>query len=96
MGALTGDPNDNGKFRSPSLRNLAYTAPFMHDGRFSTIEEVIDHYSEGLQSSSTIDPLMKQINQGGVQLSDPDKADLKAFLLTLSDPSFINNLDFQN
>jgi cytochrome c peroxidase len=96
LGAVTGDPNDNGKFRSPSLRNLEYTAPFMHDGRFATIEEVIDHYSEGLQNSSTIDPLMKQINQGGVQLSDPDKADLKAFLLTLSDPSFINNLDFQN
>ncbi len=96
LGAVTGDPNDNGKFRSPSLRNLAYTAPFMHDGRFETLDDVINHYSEGLQSSSTIDPLMKQINQGGVQLSDEDKADLKAFLLTLSDPSFINNPDFQN
>lgn len=96
LGAVTGDPNDNGKFRSPSLRNLAFTAPYMHDGRFSTLDEVINHYSEGLQNSSTIDPLMKQINQGGVQLTVQEKADLKAFLLTLSDPSFINNPQFQN
>ncbi|MBV7269665.1 cytochrome-c peroxidase [Winogradskyella luteola] len=96
LGAVTGDPNDNGKFRSPSLRNLAYTAPYMHDGRFTTLDEVIDHYSEGLQDSSTIDPLMKQIDQGGVQLSPQEKADLKAFLLTLSDPLFLNNPDFQN
>tara|TARA_R100001369_G_scaffold64192_1_gene91474 strand:+ start:42498 stop:43520 length:1023 start_codon:yes stop_codon:yes gene_type:complete len=96
LGAITGDPNDNGKFRSPSLRNLAFTAPFMHDGRFNTIDEVINHYSEGLQNSPTIDPLMKKIDEGGVQLSDQEKADLKAFLLTLSDPSFINNPEFQN
>lgn len=96
LGAITGDPNDNGKFRSPSLRNLAYTAPYMHDGRFATLDEVINHYSEGLQNSQTIDPLMKQIAQGGVQLTTQEKADLKAFLLTLSDPSFLNNPDFQN
>ena len=96
LGGVTGDPNDNGKFRSPSLRNLAYTAPFMHDGRFNTLDEVINHYSEGLQNSPTIDPLMKNINQGGVQLSNQDKADLKAFLLSLSDPSFINNPIFQD
>lgn len=96
LGGVTGDPNDNGKFRSPSLRNLAYTAPYMHDGRFATLDEVINHYSEGLQNSPTIDPLMKKIAQGGVQLTVQEKADLKAFLLTLSDPSFINNPDFQN
>ena len=90
LGAVTGDPADNGKFRSPSLRNLAYTAPYMHDGRFDTLEEVIDFYSEGLQASPTIDPLMKKIDQGGVQLTDQDKADLIAFLLTLSDPSFLD------
>ena len=96
LGGVTGDPNDNGKFRSPSLRNLAFTAPYMHDGRFETIEEVINHYSEGLQNSATIDPLMKKINQGGVQLTSQDKADLKAFLLTLSDHEFISNPEFQN
>lgn len=94
FGAVTGNPNDNGKFRSPSLRNLAYTAPYMHDGRFATLDDVINHYSTGLNNSSTIDPLMKKVNQGGVNLNPQDKADLKAFLLSLSDPSFINNPDF--
>lgn len=95
LGAVTGNPNDNGKFKTPSLRNLAFTAPYMHDGRFETLDEVIDHYSEGLQFSETIDPLMKQVNLGGVNLSETDKVDLKAFLLTLSDYNFINNPDFQ-
>ncbi len=96
LGEVTGDPADNGKFKSPSLRNLAFTAPYMHDGRFFTLDEVINQYSEGLQNSATIDPLMKKVNEGGVQLTPQDKADLKAFLLSLSDPSFINNPDFQN
>ena len=95
LGAITGDPADNGKFKTPSLRNLAFTAPYMHDGRFATLEEVINHYSDGLQPSSTIDPLMKKVNQGGVGLSAKDKADLKAFLLSLSDFNFINNPDFK-
>jgi cytochrome c peroxidase len=68
----------------------------MHDGRFETIEDVINHYSEGLQNSETIDPLMKKVDQGGVQLSSQEKADLKAFLLSLSDSDFINNPDFSN
>lgn len=95
LGAITGDPADNGKFRSPSLRNLAFTAPYMHDGRFATLEEVINHYSEGLKSSPTVDPLMKKVAQGGVGLTEKDKADLKAFLLTLSDFEFINNQEFK-
>ncbi|MFD0964417.1 cytochrome-c peroxidase [Pseudofulvibacter geojedonensis] len=95
LATFTGDPNDNGKFKTPSLRNLVFTAPYMHDGRFATIEEVINHYSEGLQNSPTIDPLMKKVDEGGVQLSAQDKADLKAFLLTLTDTEFINNPNFQ-
>jgi len=95
LAAVTGDPNDEGKFKTPSLRNLAFTAPYMHDGRFETLDEVINHYSEGLQYSKTIDPLMKQVQEGGVMLSEQDKADLKAFLLTLSDYDFINNSDFK-
>ena len=90
LGAVTGDPADNGKFKSPSLRNLAFTAPYMHDGRFATLDEVINHYSEGLKTSPTIDPLMKKVAQGGVGLSDIDKVNLKAFLLTLSDYDFVN------
>ena len=88
LGAVTGNPADNGKFRTPSLRNLTRSAPYMHDGRFQTLEEVVNHYSEGLKPSATIDPLMKKVNQGGVQLSPEDKADLIAFLRSLSDPNF--------
>ena len=95
LGEITGDVNDNGKFKSPSIRNLIFTAPYMHDGRFETLEEVINHYSEGLKFSSTIDPLMKKVNQGGVNLSAKDKADLKAFLLSFSDYDFITNPAFQ-
>lgn len=96
LGGFTGDPREFGLFKSGSLRNLAYTAPYMHDGRFATLEEVINHYSEGLVFSETIDPLMKKVGEGGVHLTEGDKADLKAFLLSLSDPSFVNNPDFQN
>jgi cytochrome c peroxidase len=95
LAEVTGNPNDNGKFKSPSIRNLAFTAPYMHDGRFTTLEEVIAHYSEGLKKSATIDPLMKNVNKGGVQLSTRDKTDLKAFLLTLSDNDFNSNTAFQ-
>ena len=96
LGKITGDPADNGKFKSPSLRNLKFTAPYMHDGRFVTLDDVINHYSEGLQNSPTIDPLMKAINDGGVHITDAEKTDLKAFLLSLSDEEFISNPAFQN
>ncbi|MDG1328307.1 MAG: cytochrome c peroxidase [Flavobacteriaceae bacterium] len=96
LGGFTGDPLDYGKFKSPTLRNLAYTAPYMHDGRFATLDEVINHYSEGLVYSNTIDPLMKNIAEGGAQLTDSDKADLKAFLLSLSEPGFTTNPAFLN
>ena len=94
LGLFTGDPNDNGKFRSPSLRNLAFTATSMHDGRFETLEAVINHYSEGLNNSPTIDPLMKKVADGGVQLTPNEKANLKAFLLSLSDVEFTNNPEY--
>ncbi|KAA3624346.1 MAG: cytochrome-c peroxidase [Bacteroidetes bacterium] len=93
---VTGDPLDRGLFKTPGLRNIELTAPYMHDGRFETLEEVIDHYSEGLVYSETIDPLMKQIAQGGIQLTDQEKASLLAFLKTLTDTSFINNPAFKN
>ena len=96
LGDITGNPNDNGKFKTPSLRNLFFSAPYMHDGRFATIDEVINFYSEGLKNSPTIDPLMKSVAQGGVQLTPMEKADLKAFLMTLSEPEFVQNPDFQS
>ncbi|MDT8411542.1 MAG: cytochrome c peroxidase [Vicingaceae bacterium] len=91
---VTGNTADMGKFRAPTLRNIALTAPYMHDNRFATLDEVIDFYSTGLQQSPYVDPLMNHINQGGAQLSSSDKTDLKAFLRTLTDSTFINNPDF--
>lgn len=93
LGAITNNRFDNGKFRAPSLRNIALTAPYMHDGRFQTLEEVIDHYNEGAHFSDNIDPL---IMTKGLGLSDQHKKDLVAFLHTLTDTSFVNNPAFQN
>lgn len=95
LGSVTGNSNDNGKFKTPTLRNLKFTAPYMHDGRFSTLYEVVNHYSFGLQNSSTIDPLMKNVDNGGVALSPAEKILLIKFLESLSDESFITNPDFQ-
>ena len=94
-GEVTGDPNDYGKFKVPTLRNIAYTAPYMHDGRLATIDDVINHYSHNIQMSSTIDPLIEFAGQGGVQLDAQEKDLLKQFLLTLSDEEFINNPAFK-
>lgn len=87
---------DRGKFRTPTLRNLDFTAPYMHDGRFASLEEVIDYYSEGVKESDNIDPLMKNVHRGGVQLDAADKSDLIAFLHTLSDSVYITNPKYSN
>lgn len=94
-GAITNNPNDNGKFKVPTLRNIALSAPYMHDGRFATLDDVIEHYSTGIQHSATIDPLMEFASQGGVQLDSEQRNQLKAFLLTLTDHNFVTNPDFK-
>ncbi|MCP3932798.1 MAG: cytochrome-c peroxidase [Bacteroidetes bacterium] len=96
LSAITNNPDDLGKYKAPTLRNLAFTAPYMHDGRFQTLEEVIDFYSEGLQNSPTVDPLMKNVHQGGVLLTDYEKECLLAFLLTLTDTDFTINPEFSS
>ncbi len=88
---VTGDPMDIGAYRAPSLLNIELTAPYMHDGRFKSLDEVIDFYSEGLVYSDYVHPLMKNVRQKGVQLSDEEKKALKSFLLTLTDYELINN-----
>jgi cytochrome c peroxidase len=89
-GGITKDPNDLGKFKTPSLRNLIASGPYMHDGRFSTLEQVIQHYSDGIVNSSTLDPGLRREN-GGVHLSKTDQAALVAFLKTLSDPALTSS-----
>ncbi|MBK6525154.1 MAG: cytochrome-c peroxidase [Crocinitomicaceae bacterium] len=88
---VSGNPADIGKFRTPTLRNIELTAPYMHDGRFNTLEEVVNFYSIGLQHSATIDPLMKKVDLGGVQLNPAEKTKLIAFLKTLTDSYFISD-----
>jgi cytochrome c peroxidase len=92
--AVTGNLQDIGAYKAPTLRNLVFTAPYMHDGRFSTIDEVLDFYSSGLVWSPYINTLMHHIGTGGAQLTPAEKADLKAFLLTLTDSSFVTNPAF--
>ena len=94
-GAITGNANDDGKFKVPTLRNIAYSAPYMHDGRLATLDDVINHYSHFIQMSPTIDPLIEFASQGGVQLDAQEKSLIKQFLLTLSDEEFINNPAFR-
>lgn len=93
---VTNSPADKAKFKTPSLRNIARTAPYMHDGRFKTLEEVIDHYNTGAKNSTTIDLLMQyNIQPGGLKLAVQDKADLVAFLKTLTDEDFLANPAFK-
>ena len=91
---ITGDPMDLGAYKATTLRNVEFTAPYMHDGRFATLDEIIDFYSHHLVWSPYIDPLMHHIANGGTQLTPTEKENLKAFLFTLSDTSFITNPDF--
>lgn len=92
--AITGDPMDKGAYKAPTLRNVTFTGPYMHDGRFETLDNVIDFYSEGVHNSLQVSPLMHHVMQQGVQLTDQEKQQLKAFLSTLEDDSFITNPDF--
>ncbi len=91
---VTKNPNDIGRFKTPTLRNIEFSAPYMHDGRFTTLEQVVDFYSSGLQFSATVDPLMKKLSTGGAQLSTQQKQDLIAFLKTLTDSSFVTNVAY--
>ncbi len=82
---------DIGKFRVPSLRNVELTAPYMHDGRFNTLEEVLDHYQKGVKSSKTLSPLLRQDNQLGIELTEQEKHLIIEFLYTLTDRAFTSN-----
>ena len=83
--SVTGDPHDRGAYRAPSLRNVTKSAPYMHDGRFQTLDEVLNFYNLEVQNSPYISPLMHHVNDGGVHLTPNDIADLKTFLETLTD-----------
>ncbi len=89
-GKVTGKDSDNGKFAVPSLRNIALTAPYMHDGRFATLAEVVEHYATGVKRSATLDPNIAKHPDGGVPLTAADQRALVAFLKTLTDETFLS------
>lgn len=89
---VTNNANQKGKFKVTSLRNVEVTGPYMHDGRFKTLEEVVEHYNSGIQNSSTLDPALEYTRvSGGLKLDTQDKADLVAFLKTLTDQDLLTN-----
>jgi len=95
--AVTGNPAHRGLFKVPSLRNIALTAPYMHDGRFNTLEEVLDHYDSGIKNSSTLSPVIVEADNRGaaaaarisLHLTAGEKAAISAFLHTLTDQDFV-------
>ena len=90
---ITGNSFDQGKFRTPTLRNLVFTAPYMHDGRFATLEEVVEFYNSQAIRTFPADPFITK-HPTGLNMTSQDKADLVVFLKTLSDSSFITNPDY--
>lgn len=96
VGDVTGDPADAGRFKSPSLRNVAVTGPYMHDGRFATLEQVIDFYDHGIEAHPNLDPRLR--GPGGVprtmQLTPAEKSALVAFLHTLTDEALADDPRF--
>jgi cytochrome c peroxidase len=87
---ITEQTTDKGKFKVPSLRNVMLTPPYMHDGRFDNIDQVLQHYAQGVKRTANLDKsLINSSDKVGILLSNQEKEALKAFLLTLTDSTFI-------
>ena len=92
----TGDPADRAKFKVTSLRNIAVTGPYMHDGRFTTLEQVVNHYNTGVKNSSTVDPALLGTTSTGLMLDAQERKDLINFLKTFTDNTFLNNPEYKS
>lgn len=92
--AVTLNPGDKYRFKVPSLRNLAYTAPYMHDGRFYSLSAVLDHYISEVQDMPTLDPVLKKEGHPGISLTATEKHYIISFLNTLNDVKFIRDKRF--
>ena len=93
VGSVTGDGFDHGRFKPPSLRNVALTAPYMHDGRFATLQDVLQHYTSGVQLHKNLDSFMPE---NGLNLTARQRDAIEAFLHTLTDLSFVNDPKFSD
>lgn len=98
VGAINGISSDNGTFKVPSLRNVEKSAPYMHDGRFGTLEQVVEHYNSGIQPHVNLHPLLRDANGAPkrLNLTSSDKAALISFLKTLTDETVLNDVRFSN
>jgi cytochrome c peroxidase len=87
-----------GRFKTTLLRNIEYTGPYMHDGRFASLEEVIEHYYDGIQNHPRLSPALTDANDNPIQLnlSDAEKSALLAFLKALSDTSVAEEEKWSN
>jgi cytochrome c peroxidase len=86
---------DRGKFRVPSLRNVELTSPYMHDGRFATLKEVLQHYNSGVKHHTNLDPELQRNGRLGITLTTKEQDQLIAFLKTLTDKEFVSDKRFQ-
>ncbi len=92
---ITLNKADEGKFKVPSLRNIEYTAPYMHNGSLETLESVLEHYNSGMKESATLDSVFrKRDGQPGITLTGAETKSIIAFLKTLSDTAFIKDKRF--
>jgi cytochrome c peroxidase len=97
VGDITLNGRQIGLFKSPSLRNVERTAPYMHDGRFDTLEKVIDHYSKEVKPHPNLDPRMRQPDSvRHLNFTDSEKAALVAFLKTLTDHTLLTDPKFSD
>ena len=98
FGTVTGNAADDGEFKVTSLRNVELTAPYMHDGRFTTLEQVIEHYNSGVKNHPNLSPQLKLPNGQPrlLNISAPDKAALVAFLKTLTDRNVTTDVKYSN
>ncbi len=96
LGGVTMLKADCGKFKIPSLRNVALTAPYMHDGRFKTLEEVLNFYNTEVKNTINLDSKMDLVHQGGSKLTSYEKKKIISFLKALTDSTFITNKAFSN
>lgn len=100
VGGANGNQGDVGKFKVPTLRNIELTAPYMHDGRFATLEEVVEHYSSGVQAHRNLSPALRVGGPNGqprrLNLNNADKAALVAFLKTLTDNTIAGEAKYSN
>ena len=98
LGEVTNFPEDYGKFKAPKLHNIALTAPYMHDGRLKTLDDVLEHYNHNIKGSVNLDRRLMDTNKKPkrMEISDDDKQALIAFMNTFTDNTMITDSKFSN